>query len=221
MLIPPQQASESLRNNSPTPRPPSLLSHDPKLVTKPFEIPESSEYRQDHRSRAGTLFESYSSDSDTLSEVTANQPSVVPQPLFSRNVPRFDGKGINILTSNALGLEFLFEGVVLDAQTVAPANSQVESLRTPPIHQDTRSYELLNQKYQEQDEHLVPWFESPANEMLAGGCPRDICLRADASDASGLKVSRYNREAVPVDEKCTADVPTPHSIARGRGGAGR
>lgn len=122
------------------------------------------------------------------------------EPLFPRGVLRFDWEGIenpSVRESNAHDLESMLYGVVLEAQKAANFNPQSESLRTPPIHQDTCSYECPNQKYQEQQEHLVPQFDSPADKHLAGRCPQDICMRADVSDAFGLKVSRHNREAVP------------------------
>ena len=135
------------------------------------------------------------------SEAVESQPWTDLEPLFSRGVLHFDWEGIKFPTvgeSNSLGFFSPDDlRVVLEAQNAATFNSQTESLRTPPIHQDARSYECPNRKYQEQQEHLVPQFDSPANELLAGRCPQDICTRADMSDASGLKVSRHNREPIP------------------------
>jgi hypothetical protein len=218
ILIPRQQVSELLPSNPPTPWLSPLPSHDSKCdaSTEKFDIPESPKYWQDDGSRAGTPFESESPDSDSdsssdsssndsesLSEVAANLPWTDLEPLFSRSVIHFDDwediKSSPVRESNSLGLELMPDDprLVLEAQKAATFNSQVESLRTPPIHQDARSYECPNQKYQEQQEHLVPQFDSPADELLAGRCPQDICIRADVSDASGLKVSGHDREAVP------------------------
>ena|SRR6266850_168958 len=213
MLIPGQQVGDVLESNTPVPWLSSLLSHGMKSETKHVHVPESFEYWQDHESRAGTPFESDSSDSDCSSdsgddplfEVAANPSSTVLEPLFSSDVFRFDWKGIeSIGESNALGLEFMSKGPVLEAQAVATSTPQAESLRAPPHHQGARSCDRPNYKYQA---HSAPQPDSPANKTLAGGRPQDIGLQDEVSDASGLDVSRHNREAVPVDEKSISEVP--------------
>src|SRR5580693_4891436 len=125
MLIPGQQVGDELESNTPVPWLPSLLSHGLKSDTKHVHVPENSEYLQDRGSRAGTPFESDSSDSDCSSdsgddplfEVAANPSSIVLEPLFSSDAFHFDWEGIeSIGESNALGLEFMFEGPVLEVQ---------------------------------------------------------------------------------------------------------
>jgi hypothetical protein len=205
MLIPGQQGNELLPCDSSRPWLSFLLSHDLELDLKQLDISESPEYRQHDEFRTGTPFESEPSDSDCSSdsgddllfEVVANPSSTVLDSLSSRDVLHFDWEGTEvpaIRQSNALNLVCMLDDVDLEAQTVATFDTQVESLRTPPIHQGARSIERPNQKNQERHEHLVPQFESSANELLVGGCPQDICLRADVSDASGLKVSRHTAE---------------------------
>jgi hypothetical protein len=216
MLIPGQQVGDVLESNIPAPWLSSLLSHGLKSDTKHSHVPESSEYRQDHGSRAGTPFGSDSSDSDcssdsdddTLFEVAANLPLTVLEPLFSNDVFRFDWEGIeSIGESNALGLEFMFKGPVLEAQAVATSTPQAESLRAPPYHQDARSCGRPNYKHQAHQAHSAPQPDSPANETLAGGRPQDIGLQDEVSDGSGLNVSRHNRGAVSVDERSISEVP--------------
>jgi hypothetical protein len=196
-----------LPSDSPRPWLSFLLSYDLELDLKQLDISESSEYGQHDGLPTGTPFESEPSDSDCSSdsgddplfEVAANPSSTV---LSSRDVLHFDWEGTEVPAtrqSNALNLVCMLDDVDLEAQTVATSDTQVESLRTPPIHQGARSIERPNQKNQERQERLVPQFESSANELLVGGCPQDICLRADVSDSSGLKVSRHSREAILVD----------------------
>jgi hypothetical protein len=219
MLISRQQVSELLPCNSPSPWVSSFLPHGLKSVTKPFDFPESSEDWQG-QSRAGSPLESDSSDSDCSSdsgddpcEVAANPSPTILEPLFPSYVFSFDFEAIeSIGQSNALGLEFMSEGLVLEAQAVATSNPQAESLRAPPYHEDARSCDRPDQKHQA---HSAPQPDGPAIETLVGGRPQDIGLQDEVSDASGLNVSRHSREAVPVDEQGISEVPgLPGSTCR-------
>lgn len=203
-----------LECKTPVPWLSSLLSHGLKSDIKDVHVPESSEYWQDHGSRTETPFDSDSSDSDcssdsgddTLFEVAANPSSTVLEPLFSSDAFRFGRKGIeSIGESNALGLEFMSEGPILEAQAVATSTPQAESLRAPPYHQDARSCDCPNYEHRA---HSAPQPDGLANETLAGGRPQDIGLQDEVSDASGLNVSRHDREAIPVHEKSTSEVPS-------------
>ena len=167
-------------SNSPTFR----LS--PLLNSKHLDIPETSESRQDHGSFPGTPFDP--SDSDYPSDPHNSR-------LFA--VPEISSTG----DSNALGLVFTYEMAVFGGQAVATSIPRAESLRAPQRHQDARSRDRPNQEHRVQQEHLVPQPDGTADETLAGGFPQDICLGADVSHAPGLKVSRNNRDSVPVIEK--------------------
>jgi hypothetical protein len=131
-------------------------------------------------------------------DVAVNPSSTVLEPLFLSDAFRFDWEGFeSIGGSNALGLEFMSKGPVLEPQAVATSTPQAESLQAPPNHQDARNCDRLNYKHQA---HSAPQPDSPVNKTLAGGCPQDIGLQDEVSDASGLKVSRDSREVVPGDE---------------------
>ena len=164
----------------------STLRLSPLLNSTHFDIPESSESRRGHGSLSGTPFEP--SDSDCSSDPHDSR-------LFTVSEISSTGE------SNALGLEFTYETVIFVGQAVATSIPRTESLRAPQRHQDARSRSRPNQEHYVQQGHLVPQPDSPANETLAGGFPQDIGLGADVSGASGLEVSRNNRDTVPVMEE--------------------
>ena len=167
--------AEQEGSNPPTPQ------VSPLLTSNHFDIPKSSESRLDHVSLLGTPFDSSdsdcSSDDSRLSEISSTGES------------------------NALGLEFTYETVIFGGQAVPTSIPQAESLRAPQRHQDARSRGRPNQEHCVQRGHLIPQPDSPADETLAAGFPQDICLGADVSGASGLEVSRNNRDTVPVIEE--------------------
>jgi hypothetical protein len=170
------------------------MQSDPKH----FDTPESPEDWQDESSDSDS---SSDSEDGSLLEVSANLSSTTLEPSSPKNGSLFYWESPPIAESNALGLIFTSEAVVLKAQGVATSTPQAESLRAPPHHQDARSCDGPSQKHQAQREHLTPQPDSPADDTLAGERPQDICLRADVSDTSGPKVSRHNREAAQVDKR--------------------
>jgi hypothetical protein len=198
MLITEQEANDWLPCDSPSPWLSPLPLHDMQSDPKHIDTPESPEHWQDESSDSDC---SSDSEDGSLLEVSVNLSSTTLEPSSPKYGSLFCWEGPPIAESNALGLIFTSEAVVLKAQGVATSTPQAESLRAPPHHQDARSCDGPSQKHQAQREHLAPQPDSPADDTLAGRRPQDICLRADVSDASGPEVSRHNREAAQVDKR--------------------
>ncbi|KAI0250093.1 hypothetical protein BJV78DRAFT_1283550 [Lactifluus subvellereus] len=167
-----------------------------KTLSGPFDIPESLEYWQACRLTSGSPFESSDSDScsdsddGTLSVVSANQSPYIRECSLSSGICPVDWSDIGIpagVEENALGLIFSSQACTLEARAIATPIPQAGSLRAPPNHQDVRSCDRPNRDCHSHQRHAATPSYVPANDTLVGGCPQDIRLRGDVSDASVLR----------------------------------
>ena len=168
-----------------------------------FDIPESLEDLQASRLTSGSPFES--SDSDSCSDSDDDTLSVVSAREWSHpgDICPVDWSDIGNpagVEENALGLVFSPQACTFEARAIATLIPQARNLRAPRYHQDVRSCDRPNRDCHSHQKHAATQSYVPANDTLVEGSPQDTGLRGDVSDASVLKVSQQNREAVLVDE---------------------
>ena len=135
-----------------------VKSHSMKSDSSPFDVIQSPEYWQCHRSLAGSPFTSSDSDSssecddDAMSLGSSDLSSTIREAPFSKDVSLVSEglKTLDIMGTNALGLVFLSKEEVLATEAVATLAQQAEGLQAPRNHQDDRSCGRPNQNYHAQ-----------------------------------------------------------------------